>query len=322
MKLSALIESLKATHAHVQNSVTSGIKIMVTTPLPTQTTTSSSSEVRTVLTVAKFASGKTQPGATKWQRDTSSVGDGIYVDVDTSAAGFAQTPIYVTSIGGDSYHWGVTGASAVYKPTPTGFRVEIRWDKGFRDDTSLTPELANGYKWHINWIAFEPFSQEGQGSNGQTSPTTTQKTPFPILGKDYRFINKNSGLALETYAGKTEDGAKVDQYKYTGYDEHQKWQFQDAGDGYFYIVNKKTTKVLQVSGGKKEDSTIVDQWTKQNVDHHKWRLEDAGDGYFYLVAKHSGKTVHVQNASTASEAPVVQFQKGDGNNSKWKIEAV
>ncbi len=138
---------------------------MTTTTAPNPTT--NSTQVTTVLTVAKIASGRTQPGATNWQKSN----DYVYVDVDTSAAGFAKTPVYVTSIGGDSQHYGTTGASSVYSATATGFRIFIRWDKGFKD-TAITPEEANGYKWHINWIAIEPFSQQGtdtQPSSGSLS---------------------------------------------------------------------------------------------------------------------------------------------------------
>ncbi len=102
----------------------------------------------------KIASGKTTPGATNWHP----IDGGIEVNIDTSAAGFTQTPIYVTSIAGDKYHWGTTGASSVYKATPTGFTIAIRWDKGFWDANPLDLQEANSYKWHINWIAMEPSS--------------------------------------------------------------------------------------------------------------------------------------------------------------------
>jgi len=102
----------------------------------------------------KIASGKTTPGANNWHP----IDGGIGVDVDTSAAGFTKTPIYVTSIAGDKYHWGTTGASSVYNPTPTSFSIQIRWDKGFWDANPLDLQEANSYKWHINWIAMEPSS--------------------------------------------------------------------------------------------------------------------------------------------------------------------
>ena len=103
----------------------------------------------------KIASGQTTPGATNWE---SAVGpDGIRVKIDTSAAGFTLTPIYVTSSVGNAYLWGTTGA-AVVNPTPQGFEVFMRWEKGFWDSNPLDIQEANSFKWHINWIALEHSS--------------------------------------------------------------------------------------------------------------------------------------------------------------------
>jgi len=96
---------------------------------------------------ALMARGSTPVGNTAWQQYPD--GEGVFVDVDTSSAGFTTTPIYITSIGGATAHWGTTGATSIYQPTPTGFRVYVRWWGG----GSLTPALANQYGWHINWIA-------------------------------------------------------------------------------------------------------------------------------------------------------------------------
>ena len=102
---------------------------------------------------ALIGRGSTPVGNTAWQPyflgGGLTAGEGIFVDVDTSSAGFKTTPMYITSLGGTGYHWGTTGATSIYTPTPTGFRVYIR----FPDGSSLTPAFANQYGWHINWIA-------------------------------------------------------------------------------------------------------------------------------------------------------------------------
>ena len=95
----------------------------------------------------QIARGSTPVGNTAWQQYPN--GEGVFVDVDTSSAGFKTTPIYITSIGGAGRHWGTTGATSIYAPTPTGFRVYVRWSIG----GSLTPAEANQNEWHINWIA-------------------------------------------------------------------------------------------------------------------------------------------------------------------------
>jgi hypothetical protein len=96
---------------------------------------------------ALIARGSTPVGNTAWQQYPG--GEGIFVDVDTSSAGFTTTPIYITSLGGNRGHWGTTGATSIYEPTPTGFRVYVRWSTG----GPLTPTDANDVEWHINWIA-------------------------------------------------------------------------------------------------------------------------------------------------------------------------
>ena len=100
-----------------------------------------------------IARGSTPVGNTAWQQyfdpGAGLFEQGVFVDVDTSSGGFTTTPIYITSIGGSSSHWGTTGATSIYTPTPTGFRVYVRWSTG----GALTPATANQFGWHINWIA-------------------------------------------------------------------------------------------------------------------------------------------------------------------------
>jgi len=76
---------------------------------------------------------------------------GIFVDINTSAGGFTTTPVYFTSIGGTTTHWAIAGATSIYLPTPTGFRVYIKWVDG----SVLTPATANSYGWHINWMGIQ-----------------------------------------------------------------------------------------------------------------------------------------------------------------------
>jgi len=99
-----------------------------------------------ITTIApKIAFGSTPRGATEWQQ----YGDrALYVDVDTSAAGFAETPTYITSLDGNTKHWRTVGSNAIYQESPTGFRVYIQ-----RLGNSVTPEEANEMEWHVNWIA-------------------------------------------------------------------------------------------------------------------------------------------------------------------------
>ncbi|MEG4631273.1 hypothetical protein QUB56_16980 [Microcoleus sp. AR_TQ3_B6] len=96
----------------------------------------------------RIASGNTPQGSTAWMLYSAT---GIYVDVNTSTGKFSSTPVYITSLGGTSNHWATTGATSIYSPTATGFRVYVKWS----DSSPLTVAQANTNGWHINWIGIE-----------------------------------------------------------------------------------------------------------------------------------------------------------------------
>lgn len=97
----------------------------------------------------QIGAGSTIPGATAWQVFNPS---GIFVDVDTSAAGFGRVPVYVSALGGTAHHWEATGGSAIYQPTAAGFRVYVRYSS----NAPLTPADANANGWVVQWIGVVP----------------------------------------------------------------------------------------------------------------------------------------------------------------------
>jgi hypothetical protein len=99
------------------------------------------------ITTHMVAAGETPPGSTDWKQYSP---EGIYVDVDTSDAGFgSRTVVYTCSLGGDSRHWTTTGGSCIYNAARKSFRVYVR------HTGPITPEQANSWKWHINWMGIE-----------------------------------------------------------------------------------------------------------------------------------------------------------------------
>ncbi|HEX6350437.1 MAG TPA: hypothetical protein VF160_13735 [Candidatus Dormibacteraeota bacterium] len=94
----------------------------------------------------RIVAGSTPVGATNWQQYNSYM---LYVDVDTTAAGFQSTPFYTTTLAGNGTNWYVTGGSSPYSSSPTGFRIYV----GCVDGRSITPQMANSNSWRINWVA-------------------------------------------------------------------------------------------------------------------------------------------------------------------------
>ena len=97
----------------------------------------------------RLGAGRTPAGSTNWQPYSGTAG--IFVDVDTSGAGFTAVPVYLTALHGNSNHWSTTGGTSVYTPTQTGFRIYVRW----ADGSALTPAQANTNGWHIQWLGVQ-----------------------------------------------------------------------------------------------------------------------------------------------------------------------
>jgi hypothetical protein len=94
----------------------------------------------------KVGTGSTTAG-TGWQVYTP---DGIYIDINTSAAQFSSVPVYVASLRSNtpSSQWKVVGVDGIYNATATSFRIYIRWVDG----SALSPATANANGWMIDWI--------------------------------------------------------------------------------------------------------------------------------------------------------------------------
>ncbi|GAB2488833.1 hypothetical protein GCM10027187_65060 [Streptosporangium sandarakinum] len=94
------------------------------------------------------ASGQTIPG---WGWKAYGP-NSVYIDIDTSAAGFTGNPIYLTAIGGvGGMQYDLVGTSAVYDVTATKFSVYLKW----RDDRPLSVADAQRFGWYINWIGYD-----------------------------------------------------------------------------------------------------------------------------------------------------------------------
>jgi hypothetical protein len=90
-----------------------------------------------------MCAGSTTPGA-GWIIYNATT---IRINVSTVGCAFASTPQYFTSIGGVGSHFELTGASAIYSPTPSGFTVYVKKNDG----SPVEPADAIAGGWYINW---------------------------------------------------------------------------------------------------------------------------------------------------------------------------
>ena len=91
------------------------------------------------------ATGVTVAGKTGWTADPADP-QRLYADVSTKMCGYHEVPSYFTAVRGVHNHWKVMGASVIYSPTITGFRLYVLYPGG------VTPAQAEAWGWSVAWV--------------------------------------------------------------------------------------------------------------------------------------------------------------------------
>lgn len=73
---------------------------------------------------------------------------GALIDVDTSKCGFEEPPKYFTELTGNSNMHRIMGASSIYSPTESGFRIYINEETLH---TTPTSSIADSWRLKIKW---------------------------------------------------------------------------------------------------------------------------------------------------------------------------
>jgi hypothetical protein len=143
---------------------------------------------------------------------------------------------------------------------------------------------------------------------------------FPNTGLCYRIVNKASGKVLDAdYSPNLQQWA-ID------YTSSQRWKFESAGSGYFFIKSQATAlvnKVIDIANGSTADGAFADLVTKTGAECEQYRLQDAGNGYYYIVARHSGKALKLATTPGVNGTHIIQQTINSTNeHQKWQIVAI
>jgi hypothetical protein len=88
-------------------------------------------------------------------------------------------------------------------------------------------------------------------------------------------------------------------------------------NGTFYIVNRKSGKVLDVGGFQTADGTNVSQYGGTGGTNQKWNLTLLSGGYYSIIGVHSSKGLQVDQAGTADGNNVNIATYSGATNQQW-----
>ncbi len=149
---------------------------------------------------------------------------------------------------------------------------------------------------------------------------TTISSTFPGY---YNIISRNSNKGLDVAGYSTSNGANVQQYDIVnGGGNNQRWKFETAGDGNFYIIVKSSLLYLATENNSTADGVNVVQRTASTSNEFKWTVTSLGGGFYKIINLNSGKALDVDGVSTSNGANIHLWTYVGGLNQQWQFVQV
>jgi glucosylceramidase len=147
-----------------------------------------------------------------------------------------------------------------------------------------------------------------------TIPAAPVLSGTPVAGGTYRIVSRTSGKPVGVYGASMDDGALVVQFTDDA-DPDQRWTLQDAGSGYFNLINVNSGKALDNPNGSRLNGTQMQQWTIVGTgnNNQQWLLTPVGGGWYTIKNRTSSKVLDVRNGSVGDAAAIQQWTYGSGN---------
>ncbi len=190
------------------------------------------------------------------------------------------------------------------------------------EPTSLTSTHNPGFCFPLGTttVTYTATNAGGLTSVCVFTVTVNAGANFPDPNLCYKIVNKASGKVLDA------DGNPwLTQYS-IDHTSSQRWKFEAATGGYFFVKSQSTSltnKVIDIQNGSTSDGAYAVLATKTGADREKYKLQDAGNGYYYIVAKHSGKALKLENSPGSNGTKIIQQPISNSNeHQKWQVVAI
>jgi len=137
-------------------------------------------------------------------------------------------------------------------------------------------------------------------------------------GAYYRFINVNSGLALDVNASSVTSGEGILQWYQNG-GNNQQWIITATGSGFYKIINRNSNLALDINGASTTNGAGVIQYQVNNGNSQQWQLDALNPGIYKITNRNSTLMLDVNGAVTTAGAGIIQWPANGNNNQQWQI---
>ena len=119
----------------------------------------------------------------------------------------------------------------------------------------------------------------------------------------------------------SENGTQINLWDYWG-QSAQRWKFSDAGDGYYYIINAESNKVMDIQDYSVDNGANAILWDNKYSYNQQFKLIAAEDGYFKIQNRNSNLVLDLLNYESENGTNIIQYEDKNTDNQMWCIEPV
>lgn len=171
-----------------------------------------------------------------------------------------------------------------------------------------------------------PGSSKGQGyssCNGYTHPITVWRAASyrPVFDPAYayRFINSQSGLAMDVAASSTANGASVIEYVPSTTKTNQQFQIVLTASSTWKLIALHSGKAIAGTGSS--DGSSVQQTSYSGASSQQWGIDDH-NGHFKLINKSSSDALETPSGKKTSGTGLDTSTYTGASNQDWDLFAV
>jgi glucosylceramidase len=146
----------------------------------------------------------------------------------------------------------------------------------------------------------------------------------PSSGNLYKIVSRTSGKPFGVYGASTSNGAKIVQWTDDG-DPDQEWALDNAGSGYYNIVDANSLMALDDTNGSTSNGTQMQQWSLSGTGNsdQQWQISSLGNGYYTITSRTSGLDLDLTSGTLADGTAIQQWSASSGDsNQEWQFVPV
>ncbi len=157
------------------------------------------------------------------------------------------------------------------------------------------------------------FTQVTGTPKSSSSPQNSGSTVSLNPNKLYKIsIKSEPNAALDIKGASTNDGGVIQKWKFKNAPQ-QKFYFNPAGNGYYFIYTSHCNKVLDAN----KKTSGISQWEYHGGDNQKWKIIPKANGYYLIKNKLTGKVLDL-----SSSGVLVQWGEHGKDNQLFKFTEV